>query len=291
MSLAILENRDVQTANSILGAAALIMAPHIAGDEPEIVKNYRSEAREAILEVRRSLKITADDISPAAISSISSFLAKSIQEKILRDVDTGELLARAGRAGRLAPSLYAVEQPKAFLQLFETLSIKRSHVEDAVKRPDDYQHLMTDRVSEEVKDAISLFVKDIRSSRAGNDHFLLIQTHRVRQTQVVQSAWRVFPGDVDLSSAVEPLDLLKAFVDVYGSVVKVGEVSGKFIENILHPKGESFTFEPGIERKEIFASVSHVDTRDPKLVEIGIAYGIDIPKYRAALSNRGLVSK
>src|ERR1019366_3011887 len=100
--------------------------------------------------------------------------------------------------------------------MFSLLSIKPSHVDDAVKHPDDYQHIMDANASDEGKGKISIFLKKVTAAKRGNDHWLLVQTHRDGLKQIVQSAWRVFPDVVELSEAEKPIDVLKAFVDVFG---------------------------------------------------------------------------
>jgi hypothetical protein len=90
------------------------------------------------------------------------------------------------------------------------------HVENAVRNPDDYQHLMTEVVPEEKKTANSLFMKRVDSREIRNRHWLLVHTHRVGLDQIVQSAWRIYPDAVDLTEAQEPLDVLRAFVISFG---------------------------------------------------------------------------
>jgi hypothetical protein len=51
---------------------------------------------------------------------------------------------------------------------------------------------------------------------------------------------------------------------------------------------ENFNFATKLS-PDVFSSISHLETRDPKFVEIGIGYGIELPKYRASLEKRGLL--
>ena len=112
--------------------------------------------------------------------------------------------------------------------------MSRTNIEEAVKHPDDYQHVMTEGMPMETRD-ISLFMKRIMSREANRRHWLLVQSHRVGIDQRVGAAWRVFPADVNIEAALHPLDVLKAFVQVFGFPIKVGEmIQGTFIESELH---------------------------------------------------------
>ncbi len=288
MSFHVLESRDQRAATGILAAAALATAPNVAGDEPEIAKAYRTEAQELLKEIRKHLRIDRDDHSPPAILSIANLLTKQIEETILGHADTSQILARAGQAGRLPPVMYTVDQPKSFSNLFYNLGVRRNHVEDAVKHPDDYQHLMTEKATEESKDVISLFVKEIKSAKTGSNNWLLVQCHRQGLTQIVQSAWRIFPDTIDLTQAYEPLHLLKAFVAVFGLPVSVAGKETLFIESVPYPKGPLLDWRFQAVGPDVFASISQVATTDPTMIEVGIGYSINLPKYREYLAQHGV---
>jgi len=104
--------------------------------------------------------------------------------------------------------------------------------------------------------------------------------------QIAQSAWRIYPDELDLRGAGQPLDVLKAFVNNFGLNVTVRGKEFLFLESELAPKKELLQF--GIKGIEAFGSVSTMDTNDPDLVQVGIAYSINIPKYRDALKARGV---
>lgn len=290
MTLRVLERRDQRAASGILAAAALASAANVAGDEPAILKTYGNEARELLSEIRDQLHIGSDDTSSSASALISNFLTKQIQATVLGDNDTLKILARAGQHGRIPSVLYSVEFPPKFLEMFvQGLGVHKNSVVDAVKHPDDYQHLMTEFAPEESKDVISLFVKEVKSARKGNDHWLLIHTIRAGLKQIAQSAWRIFPDVVDLTGAYEPLHLLKAFVNVFGLPVKIGDHSGLFIESEQHKRDAPINFAIEHAKETGFASISTSNSIEPNMIQVGVAYSIDIPKYRAFLVKRGAV--
>jgi hypothetical protein len=54
--------------------------------------------------------------------------------------------------------------------------------------------------------------------------------------QTAQSAFRIYPGDVDLTKAQAPIDVLAAFSAVFGVSVHAGDRAAKFIEAVTVPK-------------------------------------------------------
>ncbi len=287
MMLDVLEKRDQKSATGILAAAALASAPNVLGDEPAVAKEYKVEATELLTEIRRRLKIDESDKSPNATRSISEFLTKQLEQTILGGADTSKILGRAGQSGRLPPAMYIVEQPKQFGDMFYNLGVRRNHVDDAVKHPDDYQHLMTDYGSDKER-VVSLFIKEVRSARKGGSHWLLVQCYRKGILQIAQSAWRIFPDSIDLTGAYEPLQVLKAFVAVFGLPVRVGGVEALFIESVLYPKSEKLTWAFQGASADGFASLSYVTTQDPNVLEVGIGYSINLPKYRDYLAKHSV---
>jgi hypothetical protein len=289
VSVALLEKYDRATAANILGAAALI-----AGDSPEnepgLVKEYGEKAQELLLAIRKSLK-TSDAGGDDAQISVANYLTNEIQRNLFAEKDRKDALVSAGQAGRLNPVLYTVRQPGAFADLFYRLSLKPTYVEDAVKHPDDYQHLLETNASAASKGKLSIFLKLIRSARAGSDHWLLVQAQRDGLVQIAQSAWRIFPDVVELSDAKQPIDVLRAFVNVFGIEVNLGGITGKFIESIpVHRREKGVNFHHEM-RAPFYNSASYNKTDDPDVVQVGAAYCIDIVKYAAVLQQKKFLSR
>jgi hypothetical protein len=284
--VALLDKFDRATTTQILAAAALAAGHNVEGEEPQIVHRYGAEARELLSDIREELRISGED--PESQRSISDFITKAIRLFSEKD-DLDRTLADAGQAGRLNPALYNVIITPSFTQVFRSLSVKSSNAIDAIKHPDDYQHILDKNANASNRGKISIFLKRINSSRPGNDHWLLVQTHREGLNQVAQSAWRIFPDVVDLAEAAKPLDLLKRFVDVFGVEINIAGVTGKYIESIPARKAErvEVTF-PNMDAS--FVSFSHTDTDDPNIVQVGAAYCIDTGKYGEMVLDKKLIS-
>jgi hypothetical protein len=286
--LATLQKFDHKTAEGVLAAAALSTAPNPGVDEnPQFLNRYSKQAEDVLLEIRSRLQISPTDNSIPARTAIDNVLSKALEGLILNPANTSSALNRAGQSGRLAPVIYQVVQPKPFSTLFYTLGISASHVEDAVKHPDDHQHLMAEGMPEDAK-TLSLFMKQVTSRDVRNSRWLLVQTNRIGLQQHVQAAWIVFPSDVDLSMASAPIDALRAFVDVFGCPISVGDKKALFVDPQQFPFNASVKVDWTGAPREHFVNFSQTTNADTRLFKVGVAYCIDIPKYRASLKKHGI---
>ncbi len=294
MNLDTLKNLDNATANSVLAAAALSMAPDAGLGDDDIVKAHKAQADAVIKELRTKLALGGEGrLVPEQQARVDQLLGKVISATVFAERDPSDALARAGQAGRLPPGLYEVRLTANFMTTFGRHGIKKKLIEEIVHKPDDLQHLLTKHAQEQ--DVISLFMK--RMQPAGKEaHWLLTQTHRQGIAQIAQSAWRVYPADVDLSEAKDPLDVLKAFVETFGLNIPLGNRQTKFIESEpLFGKGTNaqqllrsiIEQNAKLPHLSFFASASHVRTLTPNRYNVGVAYCIDLRKYETALRQRG----
>ena len=74
MNFDVLEHLDEKTANGILAAAALSLGPTTPEPPTVVVRNFAKEADALIKEIRQKLRLSTDDISQAAHSSIHRVL-------------------------------------------------------------------------------------------------------------------------------------------------------------------------------------------------------------------------
>jgi hypothetical protein len=287
MNIDALRAVDRVTASGILAAAALASAPNPGiGERPLVLRRYEREAEQVLSEIRGRLKVSPN--TDAYEASVSKIIADALQQAVLSQTNKADVLARVGAAGNLAPVAYNVIQTNHFGNTFYGLGTTRNHVEDAVKHPDDFQHLLTEGVPENHQD-ISLFMKRVESrSDALKNRWLLVQTHRVGIDQKPSAAWLVYPDEVEIGSARKPIDVLKAFVEVYGVPFSIGELGGFFIASEIYPgpppKVLKVTFDGN--PKDRFVSFSNVTTPVGE-IRIGVAYCIDLRKYRGVLKAHG----
>jgi hypothetical protein len=288
MNLTTLQNVDRTTAEGILAAAALSTAPNPGVDEaPQFLGRYSKQASDVLSEIRSRLRIPPTDDSNFARASIDNFLASTLRGIILDSANTSTALGRAAQSGRLSPVLYDVIQSRQFADMFHGLGVSSSHVEDAVKHPDDHQHLMTEGIPEEAK-TLSLFMKRVASRETRNRHWLLVQTNRIGLQQHVQAAWIVYPADVDLSEASTPVDALRAFANTFGSPISVGDKKALFVDPQSFPLDVPVKIDWTGAPPESFVTFSQTMQADIQLFKVGLAYCIDIAKYRTSLKKHGV---
>ncbi|MDX2201316.1 MAG: hypothetical protein NW223_01070 [Hyphomicrobiaceae bacterium] len=287
-SLRTLKDFDTVTANGVLAAVALSTSADPGIEKSTLVEQYRHQANAVANEIRSALQLGSGALTRDDQARFDAFLAREIQKNVFANRDPLDALGKAGQAGRLPSSLYKVRVTQQFEQAFRRHGVKKKLVEEAVHLPDDYQHLLNDDARE--RDTLSLFMKKILPS-GKEPHWLLLQTVRQGIIQVAQSAWRVYPADVDLTRAKQPLDVLRAFANVFGVDVKVADKTARFIESVTFmgdpAKPEQYFYFAHQERLKTFMSISHVLTTDPGTFRVGIGYCIDLGKYEASLAKRG----
>jgi hypothetical protein len=284
MTLEMLRERDSSSTAKILAAAALATSPNARSDDDSSPLESNRDVDRLLNEVLHQLKLDPADKSPAAAAQVSRYLSQALKETFKDRFDSA--LRRAGQSGRLPTSLYDVEVPPNASSVFYPLGVRFKNLEEAVRFPDDYQHLMTQLASAENKDVISLFMKRV-DGVVGGAFWLLVQTHRGGTKQIIQAAWRVYPDLVNLDEAAEPLHVLRAFVDVYGMPFLLNGKEIRFLESELVPAN----IEPMVgllNRDDVFNLLSWTNTDDPKIRQLGVGYCIDIRKYREMLKARGV---
>jgi hypothetical protein len=102
----------------------------------------------------------------------------------------------------------------------------------------------------------------------------------------VQSAWQVYPDDVNIEAARQPLDVLKAFVEVYGIPLRVGNTTSLFIESERHLGGPNITIAATAPPDHYLSASSTTDAQGN--VRVGVSYCIDMTRYKTALERHGI---
>lgn len=115
-----------------------------------------------------------------------------------------------------------------------------------------------------------------------------MQTHRDGAKLVPQSAWFIYPVDVDLSGASEPVEVLKQFVLTFGLTFKVDGAEHRFLDVRYFP-ADVKDFKIDWPSGNIFYSVS---MRPPTAAfdrhQLGLGYAMDITKYSESLRRHGI---
>src|SRR5262245_12536609 len=221
-TLSVLKDQAPEEAAAVLAGVARSFLPDPGIESPPPLDAAQIRVREQVLnEVRNHLKLSAYDQSRQAQTKILDFLNKTMVDLILPPAKIPTVRARLGQRGDLRPELYQIKFGASF-QDEEKRGIRRSHVVRAMQEPDAVEHLAPDWSSESPYPAFSLYLK--HQGEAGPNRFiLLVQAVRKDDVQLVGPAWRVYLKEVDLSGADSPLDVLGAFVEVYGLKLSIGQ--------------------------------------------------------------------
>jgi acyl-CoA thioesterase len=85
-----------------------------------------------------------------------------------------------------------------------------------------------------------------------------------------------------------PIDALKAFVDVFGCPISVGDKKALFVDPQQFPFDANVKVEWTGAPPEFFVTFSQTTNSDTRLFRVGLAYCIDVPKYRTSLKKHGV---
>src|SRR2546426_7639197 len=211
-----LNDIDPRVAQGILANLALGMMPH-PGIETDLRTNATSSPdvglREQLLqELRIRLRLKKNDTSPRAMGKLYAALAEEMKRLSLQGESLDRVKARLGQQGSLSPAEYQVRFSPTFRDTAEPCGISEHTAESVVRRPDSYEHLKPEHFGFDPNDAMSLFLKVEKETAHSERYIILIFAHRRGYVQEVESAWRVYPSDVDLSQSRSPKDVLSAFV-------------------------------------------------------------------------------
>ena len=232
------------------------------------------------------------DFLPNPDPRLFEVLSKEMSEYVLRGNARTEAKARLGNRGELPLNQYELKFASAFDSLAE-IGTRRSHVESAIRTPDRVEHLLPERFDFGMDFGITFVAKYEKASRRENNFWLLVQTQRVKAALNVTAAWRVYLSDVKLKSDPSPLDILRAFVDVYGLDLPGIGVSPKFVLYKVIPASLSddpkllFRLHPE-DAKRKFLGVFALRASSLGVVEVACAYAIDLEKYKYDLARHGV---
>ena len=281
-----LKNHSPEAIERHLASLIQRLLPHPGIEPSEAEPGDVKELQDSLLaEIRERFNLDPADQSQTAQAKLFKFLVEEMSEPVMKGAREKQAKARLGQNGNLRSDLYRIKFGDSFHANEVTGGIRRSHVEEALRHPNQVQHLLPERfgLGEDTL-AVSIYAKH-------NEKFiLLVQTTRKGDTQLVGSAWRVYHSDVDLSAAYEPLEMLRAFADVYGMYFRVGHSApAKFFLYEVVPmlKGKQPVNIITIDNPTKEACYVNTLLRESNLQvwEVAIAYVINTSRYISDLRN------
>ena len=287
MRLNTLSQYDDRTAKAILAAAAL--ANDGVPYQSDNVVKYRNEAQAVLAEIRS--RFDADLPDERAAEAVSKVLSQQVVEAIMGGKDPEAVTRRMGLEGRLPISGYKISFAKHFER--DTKESEK-YIRRVIKDAQDVQHLVDNVQGSDINPTRGMTLVLIpQTSRNGQDHWLMIDAIRIDDRLIIDRAFRVFPSVVDLSSANEPLDVLRAFAAHYGEPFSIERSARQtFFEGLLFYKDSKklavdFNHESDIVEVFVVGSSYNLDPEKAKLVGLPLelstvtaAYSVNLTKYR-----------
>jgi hypothetical protein len=279
--------------------------PHIAQRAlSEITKKFipsptehkedpHNSLHDAILsEIIEILKIHGEPTELNNSQKIIAFLLNEMNSLVLNERKIKNARERLGERGDLALTLYEFKFGDDTSK-FKSRGIEKSEILKTVKNPDRFTHLLRGQEIDEGKAPISIYVRSFRFRQ--ENIFLLVETKRKGDVQLISTAWKIFPKDIGMDlSDDNALSILKRFVDYYGIEFSIGNsYRRKFYlyetvpmnnnrgTNILNFNAGNIDFE-----SSFVLRVSPLS-----LIEISMAYIINTTKYYKDLRSRGMPIK
>lgn len=279
-----LKNRDPRDVAAILAGLTLSLLP-AEETEGSVVTPVNESLRNKVLsEVYQKLRLSPSEQSETHKAEVFSYLAKEMSRAALSTANIEEIKERVGQRGDLRPNLYTIKIPPEARKLAAERSISVGEITEAVEHPDEVEHLLPERFGAN-GEAVSLYSQKWETTKSGELSTLLVLTRRKGYTQTVLDVIRIYDSDVNLSNANTPLDMLRAFVEVYGQLQQVGERREKFFlyETIPFYGDQAEVIKVPNEPEGELAITRFFCKFSATTVEVAIAYTILERKYRSDL--------
>jgi Ni,Fe-hydrogenase III component G len=288
-----LKSLDPNTASKIISdvVQSLLSNPNIESKFYSD-KNFTDLHSSVINEVRQRAKIHIDDNSKDAQTKLFTILSDELSKLILTKKERNEAIKRLGDRGDLSLRLYKIKFTDSFKIEFNHM-VDKKLVELTIHEPDSFEHLLPERFDLDGGKNISLFTRFHLSKQLDNSFVILVEAVREKDQMTVSSAWKIFLSEVDIRDAKSPLDVLKAFVDVYGFDFIIGELySRRFVLYDTFPiqgiHGGYPLIRPIDTSDNDFHASFYFRVNPLNVIELSIAYIINLNKYRGDLRRHGI---
>jgi len=290
-----LSNIDPRTAQGILANLALGMMPDPGIGPPATTAPIDSDlSKQLFRELRIKLHLKRDDNSPKALAKLYATLAAEMKRIALQGEDLNKVKARLGQQGILSPAQYQIKFDKAF-RLAEQCGVTQYQAESAIRNPDSYEHLIPEHFGFDPEHASSLFMKVERPTAHSERYIILVFANRKGYVQEVINAWRVYPSDVDLSDSSSPIDVLRAFVERFGTIFKLGDKTGKLFMHeklaVKHEKDGKTSFELFKPTPSTVGELTYflgTGRTSKEMVETVLSFSIDYKEFIDSLKAHGV---
>ncbi len=293
MMLKAIQELDETQASSVLAAAArsLLPDPGIGLSAPLSSAERNVEGR-VLAEIREKLKIPLQDQSQESKARILVFLSRELSAKLLTKERSGSARSRLGQKGVLRPDQYEIDYSPSFVREFTSLfGVRRSHVEDAVHRPDYFDHLSPSTLAIDSNNAASLWAKAVADDgKMKSKSTLLVEARREGFRQIVDGAWRIFHADVNLDGTSTALEIFTRFINRFGLLIELPGCEPQKLVLRQHIRHEPDQLPFKVLNPLQHESVTKLSVQRESETELEaiLVYAVDLTAYSDSLRTNGL---
>ncbi|MEZ0258721.1 MAG: hypothetical protein ACAI37_25805 [Chthoniobacter sp.] len=166
-------------------------------------------------ELREMLHLRPEDNSEKAHTKLFNAVSEAIRDCLIAQ-NSDAIRARLGGRGELPPKAYEIEIPNDMMEFFSNAGTSRKDISQTIHQATLVQHLTPYDRKESDDIAVSFFCRKIGTINSDNAHTLLVQATRTGARLHVNGAFRVFDNEIGPAENRQPLDILRAFLDIHG---------------------------------------------------------------------------
>lgn len=236
---------DSITAAGILARMALALDEEGNPASKSRIPNENLVRERVLHEIRTSLGLAPDDNSAESIERVSEALDAE-SDSLYGAVNVEKTLSELSRKGHLPSDLFYVQVGENIRNFYgEKFPNELKNIEATVASPDQEQHFGGGEEDESKGQLFSLFSKKFSHDFPFKSFTLLVMGQRHGTLLTVNHAWRIYLDRVDLSGAIDLIDVVRRFADVFGRTIVMDGKKGKFIltKYVLGDEGIKKDFE------------------------------------------------
>ena len=245
----------------------------VHGAERQAIENWAAKAKVDLNRPNAKARAKLLDVGNTALMSVAlgSPHAKSSEDRL-------------GTLGLLSPSLYEIKVQNPLSSELSERSLTKGDITQTLRYADAHQHFSPPPNFDPSSPLISIFVRvlnrDELSQGIASPDWCLVTASRKGRNLIAHDAYRIQRAMI-VDPGTTPLDLFKAFCDVFGCELKVGEKRiGKFLlYDRVQGTGKIEAQSPPNHKVQVSAMAKSNDG----IIELAFGYAIDLTVYRRVL--------
>lgn len=278
-----LERYDRRVAAGVLARAALALENGEGGLAAKpLVENEPAVWAALVAQARATLGIRPGDDSPEVIERIGSYFDDE-SERLIGEPHTTAAFQRLIARGDYPSDLYDIRIISKIRDFFgKDFEREKGLIERTVRAPTREQHFGPHVIRNEPH-LISLFARDFKTPFPYKNFTMLVAGGRGEENILhVHQAWRLYRSKVNLDGALDLVEWLHRFADIYGADISLDGQHGRFFLTARSVAPQKIQFESGGKKRDVI--VTQFFQREPTGgLHAALVVAIDLDLYRATL--------